>query len=51
MKLCQVLCVNIQVKYKILTRNERIGVNNKMYERRTRSFFPEQECDPVTVLV
>ena len=25
--------------------------NIKMYVRRTRSFFPEQECEPVTVLV
>ena len=24
---------------------------NEMYARRTRSFFPEQECDSVTVLV
>ena len=25
--------------------------DSKMYARRTRSFFPEQECEPVTVLV
>ena len=28
-----------------------IALSNKMYARHKRSFFPEQECDPVTVLI
>ena len=41
----------VHIVEKMTHMHRRLNLFNKMYARRTRIFFSEQECDPVTVLV
>ena len=43
--------VGLYFCYCVIVFQKNVHQRNKMYARRTLSFFPEQECDPVTVLV